>query len=258
MMPRRGILFAALSIVAGFGAALGAALAQADVGARLSTDRLGDIQTGTFSAGDGAQLALDHYSDKYLMRFSGEPEIYVLYADHGSLGGRVLKYDSGETALQVAGWGAMTVYTDSQPGGLPTSRIGDSTPPVLTQLTLAQMQGAADDEGEHLSYVRGLHIAFGADWAALATDAALRALTFDAMQNAARGIDRFAVVAAARIALLGKLDTVRLEPGGRPLISLRGRTLVVTFVPSQGFAGRASSRGIARALGELLAVPPAG
>jgi hypothetical protein len=33
---------------------------------------------------------------------------------------------------------------------------------------------------------------------------------------------------------------------------------MVTFVPSKGFAGRASSRGIARALGQLFAIPTPG
>ncbi len=57
------------------------------------------------------------------------------------------------------------------------------------------MQRAADDESEHVSYVRRVKLAFSADWPALASDVMLRALAFDAMQNAARGIDRFAAAA---------------------------------------------------------------
>jgi hypothetical protein len=51
---------------------------------------------------------------------------------------------------------------------------------------------------------------------------------------------------------------VHLATGGRPTIALVGRTLMVTFVPSKGYAGRASSHGIARALGTLFAIPTAG
>jgi hypothetical protein len=38
-------------------------------------------------------------------------------------------------------------------------------------------------------------------------------------------------------------------------VALRGRILNITFNPAQGFSGRASSRAVANALGELLAVP---
>jgi hypothetical protein len=251
-MPRRGILFAFIAMLACIGAG------QAQDGMRLSLERLGDIQTGAYSISNGTTFSLDRYNDKYLMRFAGEPEIYVLYVDHGSLGGRVLKYDSGGTAMQISGWGAVTIYTDAQPGGLPAERTTNSTAPALPPLSLAQMQAAAGDESQHLAYARTLRIAFDADWPALTADAALRALAFDAMQNAARGIERFASNAAARAAVAAKMDSVYLTSGGRPTIALHGKTLMVTFVPAQGFAGRASSHGIARALGQLFGVPTAG
>ncbi len=253
-MPRFGILIAFVAMLA----SIGAGQAQDSLSARLATDRLGDIQTGTFSAGDGVNFTLNRASQNYLLRFISEPEIYVLYVDHGSLGGRVLKYDSGGTALMVSGWGAMTIYTDAKPGGLPAERTGDSMPPVLAPVSITAMQNAAGDEAEHLSYIYGLHLTFSADWTALAADPSLRALAFDALQNTARGIDRFAASAVARLAVTKKFDCVQMETGGRPTISLHGRTLFVTFVPSQGFIGRASSHGIARALGQLLSVPTAG
>jgi hypothetical protein len=221
-------------------------------------DRLGDIQTGAFTAGDNVRFTLTHYAEKYLMRFDGDSEIYVLYADHGSLGGRVLRYDSGGTALAVSVWGAMTIYTDAAPGGLPAERSGDSAVPPLPQVSLSDVQAAADDEGEHLAYVHGIRMSFAADWAQLAADAGLRMMTFDAMQNAARGIERFAANPRARAALSARMDAVEILIGGRPTIALHGRTLLVTFVPARGFAGRASSHGIARALGQLLSVPTAG
>jgi hypothetical protein len=253
-MPKSGILFAFVAMVS----CAGWAYAQESLGARLMMDRLGDIQTGAFTAGDSVRFTLSRYAEKYLMRFDGDPEIYVLYADHGSLGGRVLRYDSGGTALAVSGWGAMTIYTDVTPAGLPAERSGDCTTPVLPQVSLAAVQAAADDEGQHLAYVHGIHMSFAADWAQLAADAGLRMMTFDAMQNAARGIDRFAANARARAALIAKMDAVEILTGGRPTIALRGRTLQVTFVPGRGFAGRASSHGIARALGQMLSIPTPG
>ncbi len=253
-MPKRGIPIAFVALLA-FG---GAVHGQSGLGERLSLDRLGDIQTGIYTISTGTTFTLDHDADKYLMRFVNEPEVYVLYVDHASLGGRVLKYDSGATALAVSGWGAVTIYTDAQPGGLPADRSGASTPPSLAPVSLSDMQKAAADEATHLVYTRGLRILFNADWTALAGDAVLRALTFDAMQNAARGIDRFTANPAARAAVAAKMDMVQMVSGGRPTIALHGRTLLVTFTPSRGFVGRASSHGIARALGQLFSIPTEG
>ncbi|HEY0105410.1 MAG TPA: DUF4908 domain-containing protein [Rhizomicrobium sp.] len=253
-MPWRGIAFAAIVLLGCAGPVLG----QADIGARLSVDRLGDVETGIYAVSNGASFSLNRYDDKFLMQFAGDPEIYVLYSDNGSLGGRILRYDSGETALAISGWGAVTVYTDAQPAGLPADRSAGSETPVLHFVSLGEMQEAAADEGTHLSYTRGLNIGFDADWSALVTDINLRKQTFDTMQNAARGIDRFAATPAGRAALGARVENVHIVIGGKPQIVLHGRTLLVTFSPSRGFAGRASSHGIARALGRMFSVPTAG
>lgn len=249
VIPRFGIALA-LALACAMPAA-----AQSGMSLRLSESRVGDVASGSYVAGDSVRFALDPYGDKYLLRFDGDPEVFVLYADHVALGGRMLRYDSGTNALLVSSFGAMTLYTDSRPSGLPAMRDGDSFPPVLPQLSLPDMQSAAQDEAEHLAYSRQLSLAFTADWGHLANDPGLRAITFDAMQNAARGLDRFAASSAAHAALSQKVDSVKMVEGGKPTISLSGRTLVVTFDAARGYAGRASSRAIARALGKLLSVP---
>jgi hypothetical protein len=114
------------------------------------------------------------------------------------------------------------------------------------------MQSAAGDESERLAYVRRLNIQFTADWSALNDNATLRAFAFDTMENAARGIERFAGPGAARDAFAKRIGSVAIEAASRPTIALNGRILAVTFNPGQRFAGRASSRAIARALGNLL------
>src|ERR1700761_8976336 len=198
-MPIRGIALAFAVLIA----LTGAGQAQNDLSLRLEMDRVGGIEGGAYTAGD-IQFTLLPYGDKYLLRYEGDPEVYVLYVDSGSLGGRVLKYDSGVTAIRVTGWGGMTIYTDSKPGGLPAARTGDSTPPAMPQASLTDMQKAATDETQHVAYVRKLKLAFTADWNALAANDAQRALAFDTLQNTARGIDRFAAVAAARSAFAAK------------------------------------------------------
>ena len=253
VIPRIGILVLLCVLVCGSGAAV----AQSEMSSRLNQEEVGDITPGTYSAGRST-FTLDAYGDKYLLRVSGDPEIYVLYVEPAPLGGRTLKYDSGAAAIRVAGWGGLTLYTDNAPGGVAAERSGDSLPPAPAQVSLGEVQNAADDESEHLAYSREVHATFTADWAALSGDARMRALCFDAMENAARGIDRFLSRAPARTAFARRIDQVRIALGTKPVMFLSGRTLNITFDARAGYAGRASSRGIARAMGQLLGVPTAG
>ena len=94
--------------------------------ARLSAEKVGDVEAGSYSAGDNIAFSLDSYGDKYLLRFAGGPEAFVLSGDRVALGGRVLKYDTGATALRISVWGGMTLYTQEAPGGLPATRTGDA------------------------------------------------------------------------------------------------------------------------------------
>ena len=215
--------------------------------------RFTDISSGTYQAGDH-RFSLDRYQSAFLMRFAGQQEIFVLYADYGSMGARVLKFDSNAIAIQVTGWGGMTLYTDDHPEGLPTARVGDSVAPVLPAIALQQIQSAADDEASHLSYVRGLKITFSADAQAVA-DNAVRALAYDTMENAARGIDRFTANPAARNVFGQRISAVRISVADKPYIKITDRVLIVTFNPRTGYFGRASSRGICAALGKVFGIP---
>ena len=234
-----------------FGAVLLCASAtQAQAGVFDRVPRFSDISPGAYQAGD-RRFSLDRYQNAFLMRFAGQPEIFVLYANSGAMGARVLQYDSGSVALQIANWGGMTLYTDDHPEGLPTSRTGDSAVPVLPAISVPQMQSAADDETNHLSYVRGLRINFFADQNAIAENG-VRALAFDTMENAARGIDRFTANPAAKTVFGQRISSVRIVVSDKPYIKLDNRVLIVTFNPHTGYFGRASSIAIAFALGKMF------
>src|SRR5262249_17469015 len=87
--------------------------------ARLSSDRLGHLEAGTYVAGDRAEFELGAAGPNFLLRCNGSSEIFVVTPDRAPMGSRVLRYDSGQTALQVSGWGGVTLYTDTDPEGLP-------------------------------------------------------------------------------------------------------------------------------------------
>jgi Domain of unknown function (DUF4908) len=97
-----------------------------------------------------------------------------------------------------------------------------------------------------------LRLNFTADWAALASNGMMRAFAFDTLENTVRGLDRFSINAFGREALAKRVSMVMLATNGKPTISLNAKTLVVTFNPERGYAGRASSRAIARALNSVF------
>ncbi len=255
-MPKRGI--AILFCAALFGVLSGSA--GAEVNDRLAQEHFGIIVPGDYQAGDHLRFSLtryqtDRFENEFLMHIAGQPEVYVLYADYASLGGRVLKFDSGAIAIQVAGWGNMTIYTDESPEGLPAVRMGDAQPPFLPQISLPQIQSVANDEAEHLSYSRGVRVSFAVDWGALAGDPNLRAIVFDALENTARAIDRFTANPAARSVFQQRVSAISMQESDRPIIRIMGKTLIVTYNPRQNYAGRASSRAISYAMGKMFGVP---
>lgn len=222
--------------------------------ARLSAEKIGGVEPGSYSAGDNVAFTLNAYGDKFLLRFEGSPEAFVLYGDRVALGGRVLKYDTGATALRISVWGGMTLYTSAAPGGLPATRTGESMPPPKPSVSNADLAAALSDEGAHLSYIQQMHLHFSADPAVLAGSDDIRALAFDTLANAEAGIERVVSSPAGRQAFDRRIDEVRIAQSDKPRLSIAGRVLVVSFAPSQGLAGRASSRAITFALGKLLAV----
>ena len=250
MLKRRWIIAAGIAL--GLGLALTASAQYSEPGDRLTIDRLAYIQPGTYMAGDSMAFEIVADGGNYLLRFRGAPEVFVLYADHGSLGARILKYDSGETALNVAGWGGMTLYTDAAPQGLPAVRTGEALSPQPPTASVAEMQSTANDEAERLAYVRRLNVQFAVDWNGFGDNPLVRAFAFDTMENTARGIERFAGGGAQREAFARRVSQITVVVGSRPTLGINGRTLVVSFNPGMGFAGRASSRAIARALGNIL------
>lgn len=248
--PFLGVL-AALALA---GMTVHGAHAQYSLTSRLANERLANVEPGTYQAGDNLDFTLNRDHGRYLLRFADSPEVFVLYAANASLGGRVLKYDSGETAFRVAGWGGLTLYTDRRPAGLPVVRTGAADRPSLPKVSMADMKAAASDETRHLAYEQHLHVDFQPDWKTLAGDAGQRALCFDTLENTARGIERFAALADGHKALKARVRAVVFTTSAKPTLDLKGKSLIVTYVPGKGYAGRASSRAIARALGILFHV----
>lgn len=222
------------------------------VTARLSAERAA-ITPGRYSAGEGREFSLISYHGKFLLRFANAPECFVLTADPGSMGAKLLKYDTGAAALSVSVWGGVTLYLAEAPNGLPATLQGTAPVPTPLPVTVAELRNALSDEAAHFSYADNLVLHFITDARTLA-DADARAMAFDTLANVQLGLERFMAAPNGRRALSRRISTVKLERANKPGLVLSGRNLVVRYAPSEGFLGRASSHAVAHQLGKLLAV----
>jgi hypothetical protein len=222
--------------------------------ARLAAEKAETVEPGLYNAGDGHDFTLVPYRGKFLLRFAGSTENFVLTMDSVSLGGKLLKYDTGVTALRVPVWGGLTLYVSDAPNGLPATRQGDAALPPPTPVTAGALQAALADETNHFLYVDNVTLNFTADVASLA-NADARALAFDTLVNIQVGIERFlAGSAPARQALGKRIAAVKIQTASQSGVALSGRDLRVSFAPAEGLLGRASSHAVAHQLGKLLAV----
>ncbi len=248
------LLFAAWSLPAG---AQDAASSN-PMNARLSAEKVGDVEAGIYSAGDKQNFTLAPFGDRYLLRFADSPESYVLTVERVILGGRILRYDTGVIAIRVSVWGGMTLYTAERPGGLPATKIGEETAPPAPAVSRDDLATALSDEASHLVYTRQLRLRFAADPAVLNSGDDNRRLAFDALVSAEAGVERLIAAPGGREKLTGRFDTIRLVQSDKPGVNISGRTLLVSFAPAAGLAGHASSRQVALQLGKMLQIAQAG
>jgi len=151
----------------------------------------------------------------------------------------------------------MTLYTQDAPQGLPaTVQSGASTPTPLA-ISANELTTAFGDESSHLVYVQNIALKFSADPAVLWADPETRGRAFGALVNAATGIERFiAATPSARQILTHRINSVKVAEGGKPSIAISGQSLLVSFVPGEGYEGHASSLAIQQELTKLLVVSP--
>ena len=237
----------------------GPAWAQNDaMRARLSAEKLGNVEAGIYSAGDNVNFTLEPYAGKYLLRFSDGPEAYLLTVERVLLGGRILRYDTGAVALRVSVWGSMTLYTVATPGGLPATKTGEEIAPPAPPVSRDDLTAAMADEKSHLAYTTQLRLRFAVDPALLNAGDDQRRLAFDALVSAEAGIERLMAAPGGREAFTRRFDTIRLVQGDKPGVTVSGKTLLVSFAPADGVAGHASSREVALELGKMLQIAEAG
>ena len=258
-MPLRELSLPRLKIIAPHGMArlaalaLGALLSFPAVAADPPPSRLPAahasplLPDGLYTANDQLLVYVDHGQGQVRLKFADSDEVFYLSNEPGALGGRILKYDTGELALQVAGWGGVTLYTPELKSGVPLELADvtdDLTPEPLSPDGLKRLASiCAQDLAAH----NDLTIEFSGDWDALAHSDGARALAADAMRNAAAALSH-AAKGPKRPAITEHLHLVRLGNGAKSSASVQKGTLVIEFAPQDGAGARPSSLLIAETL----------
>lgn len=209
-------------------------------------------QSGAYLAGDTTRFTLDRYRDLERLRFSGNDEIYYLTIEPAALGGRVLKYDSGDVALQVAGWGGVTLYTREKPDGIPAERLGELAAQAEGGLATPDAKTLAQRLSEEIQSRTGLTIGFRANWEALNQSDVTRALATDALRNATLAIERAATSRKLGQQVFAQFTIVRIVLASDSSAAIGDKLLTVHIAPPRGLAGRPSSLALLKVIREKL------
>jgi hypothetical protein len=202
---------------------------------------------GTYIANDKIGFTVDHQGGQVRLRFVDNDEVFYLTNEAAPMGGRVLKYDTGVVALQVTGWGGLTLYTPAAKGGLPAEFVdvpmSVDPPPVSAK----DMKAFAAKLAQDLSSGNDFAIGFAADWDHIPQSDTLRTLMCDAMRNATYALEEIAK-SSKRGVIADRLHIVRVLQGARPGVTVQKGILAITIAPQGGNAARPSSLAIMRAL----------
>lgn len=203
---------------------------------------------GRYMADDQLRFMIDVEDDQIRLRFIDSDEVFYLTSEPAPLGGRVLKYDTGEVALQVAGWGGLTLYTENDRGGVPAERADDESDRFEPALVAAKdVKGFALKLAQDLAVAHDFGIGFAADWDEIAQGDGVRRLAVDAMRNAAYALRRLAG-SPERDAIANRFHVVRVTAGSEAGAKIADGVLVISYAPEAGPSARPSSRAISRVL----------
>ena len=202
---------------------------------------------GTYIANDKLAFTVDHRGSQVRLRFLDNDEVFYLSNEIAPLGGRVLKYDTGATALQVTGWGGLTLYTMQAKSGLPAEyneAIQDVDPPPVAG---KDVKTFAAKLAQDLSAAEDFAIGFAADWDNLARVDELRALGCDAMRNVTYALKELAKT-GRRARISDRIHIIRVIQGTKPGVTMQKGILAITIAPQMGPSARPSSLAIAQVL----------
>jgi len=194
--------------------------------------------SGAFETPDGQlRFVLDRSGPAALIRFEGDPEVYVLRPDPIGAGGQqIYRTADGSVQLRVTRWGEITVFVRNDRMGAAAS-FADQAPPLRPASIPAPRFRTELAETQEMVVQRvGRSVSFDAPPQVAASDTGL---ILDAARRAVDGI------AAAPQAPIRRV-TIRTGPA--PDVAVESDALIITVAPHLGYAGRPSSQQIQAAI----------
>ncbi len=194
--------------------------------------------SGEFETPDGQlRFVLDRSGPVALMRFEGDPEVYVLRPDAMGAGGQqIFRTADGSVQLRVTRWGEITVFVRNDRMGAAAS-FADQAPPLRPAAIPAPAFRTEMAATQQLAIQQvGRSVAFDAPAQVAASDTGV---ILDAARRAVAGI-----VAAPQ----APIRRVTIRTGTAPDVVVQGDALIITVAPHLGYAGRPSSQQIQAAI----------
>ncbi len=207
-------------------------------------------EDGHYNAGEEVEFWVDHNGEgeHARLRFVGSEEIFYLTSDPSTLGGRVLKYDTGDVALAVSSWGGVTLYTRRSPNGIPVERMGDAPDLDPAPVQAGQIQNLAQTLARNLAASENLAVGFAANWERVSRGNRMRALAVDSMRNASIALTELASTEATRSAFAERIRVIRVVASNNSDLRVANETVTISLDASGEPWERPSSRAIIRAI----------
>jgi hypothetical protein len=210
---------------------------------------LGDKPTGPpaarYQTDEGGVFILDRTAGKPLLKFTDDPEIWVLHTANGPHGDLIYRNDLGEQMLRATNLGGLTVFTQHRPAGSAAAYDGVGQPLHVGPISPVQLRDDFYQASFRATRFARHEIAFETERDA---EAATSAAYADAAQVTSEAIVDIAALPNGRL-LLTKFNDVVITQGSHSNAVLQKGKLIVTIVAKDGVFGRPSSRRIARAVG---------
>jgi hypothetical protein len=193
----------------------------------------------------GGAFIFDKAAPQPLMKFDNSAEVWVLSAQPASRGDTIYRNDLGEPVLRVTKLGGLILFTDDVPMGAAAALSGRASsiqPPAM--LSIAALFQRLTISADRASRAAQRQIEFATvqdarpETSVLIADSA--ALTAEAFERTVRKGER---------SLLARIMRVLLAEGRKPGAQLmKDGSLIVTYAPGQGVAGRPSSKRIIKVI----------
>jgi hypothetical protein len=216
------------------------------LGGRLSEEHRSEGPViSRYETDEGGQFVLDRSTPLPLLKFEDHPEIWVLQPAAGPRGDTIYRNDIGEPMLRATRFGGMTVFTHARPDGSAAALQGASSPLRIPPLSPAVVFNHFYQASVRATRAAQHQVGFETREDA---DPATAALLSDTAMVASEALVDISTRPNGK-ALLARIADVVIAQGANPGASLQKNVLTITITPSQGLAGRPSSRRIEHAAG---------